>query len=268
MFSYLSLFTGGGGGVHQEGSQSLPETLCPKFFLGEYLSLWSHVPCMGYPSPVTGSAAVYPFIGVAPFFKDWVTTPPRTGARTGVHPPPPKTGVALSQDWCTPHPLNRLRCGSVPRAVSNRRTFLLILIFNSSAIIKHLIFIGLFSQYHKKVLLRERKRHTARRVVSTPSVVLTGYRPGRVLPPRRVPPPNRVAPLWTDRLMDGWKDRRVSKHYLPVVLPTRAVIISHNSVIKHFVSTAPRSVYHQRALPLRFTLSASVVMVTKIQMKI
>ena len=29
----------------------------------------------------------------------------------------------------------------------------------------------------KKVLLRERKRHTARRVVSTPSVVLTGYPP-------------------------------------------------------------------------------------------
>ena len=30
----------------------------------------------------------------------------------------------------------------------------------------------------KKVLLRERKRHTARRVVSTPSVVLPGYPPG------------------------------------------------------------------------------------------
>ena len=30
---------------------------------------------------------------------------------------------------------------------------------------------------YKKVLLRERKRHTARRVVSTPSVVLTGYPP-------------------------------------------------------------------------------------------
>ena len=31
--------------------------------------------------------------------------------------------------------------------------------------------------WNKKVLLRERKRHTARRVVSTPSVVLTGYPP-------------------------------------------------------------------------------------------
>ena len=30
---------------------------------------------------------------------------------------------------------------------------------------------------NKKVLLRERKRHTARRVVSTPSVVLPGYPP-------------------------------------------------------------------------------------------
>ena len=30
---------------------------------------------------------------------------------------------------------------------------------------------------NKKVLLREHKRHTARRVVSTPSVVLTGYPP-------------------------------------------------------------------------------------------
>ena len=34
-------------------------------------------------------------------------------------------------------------------------------------------------QYNKTVLLRERKRHTARRVVSTPSVVLTGYPPPR-----------------------------------------------------------------------------------------
>ena len=31
--------------------------------------------------------------------------------------------------------------------------------------------------FNKKVLLRERKRHTARRVVTAPSVVLTGYPP-------------------------------------------------------------------------------------------
>ena len=42
---------------------------------------------------------------------------------------------------------------------------------------------------NKKVLLRERKRHTARRVVSTPSVVLTGYPP-----PGGVPGPDRVPP--------------------------------------------------------------------------
>ena len=64
---------------------------------------------------------------------------------------------------------------------------------------------------NKKVLLYERKRHTARRVVSTPSVVLTGYPPVLVLggtlpggyptwvPPGRVPPgagypPGRVSP--------------------------------------------------------------------------
>ena len=45
-------------------------------------------------------------------------------------------------------------------------------------------------KHNKKVLLRERKRHTARRVVSTPSVVLTGYPPpGGVPGPDRVPPP-------------------------------------------------------------------------------
>ena len=36
---------------------------------------------------------------------------------------------------------------------------------------------------NKKVLLRERKRHTARRVVSTPSVVLPGYPPQAGYPP-------------------------------------------------------------------------------------
>ena len=41
---------------------------------------------------------------------------------------------------------------------------------------------------NKKVLLRERKRHTARRVVSTPSVVLPGYPPpGGVLDPGTPP---------------------------------------------------------------------------------
>ena len=31
-------------------------------------------------------------------------------------------------------------------------------------------------------------------------------------------------PVWTDRLMDGWTDRHVSKHYLPVVLRTRSAM--------------------------------------------
>ena len=135
--------------------------------------------------------------------------------------------------------------------------------------------VRLNNNINKKVLLRERKRHTARRVVTTPSVVLTGYLPdlagGGTLPgypttgypPGREPPqagPGRVppvltwpggyptwVPLWAgyppgkvpplaapgrvppppqvDRQIDGWKDRRVSKHYLPVVLRTRAVKI-------------------------------------------
>ena len=41
---------------------------------------------------------------------------------------------------------------------------------------------------NKKVLLRERKRHTACRVASTPYVVLTGYPPSQGTPPARVPP--------------------------------------------------------------------------------
>ena len=116
---------------------------------------------------------------------------------------------------------------------------------------------------NKKVLLRERKRHTARRVVTTPSVVLTGYPPPRSWPgpggvPSRqgTPPPAGYPPAgyppWLDLAgypppclphgilgnvakhygiwvppcgqTDGWKDRRVSKDYLPVVLRTRAVI--------------------------------------------
>ena len=52
------------------------------------------------------------------------------------------------------------------------------------------------NRFNKKVLLRERKRHTARRVVTTPFVVLTGYPPppaGYPLPPgwtwQGTPPP-------------------------------------------------------------------------------
>ena len=87
----------------------------------------------------------------------------------------------------------------------------------------------------KKVLLRERKRHTARRVASTPYVVLTGYPPppsqgtprpgytppGQGTPLPRVPPPagpGRVPPpSWTwqgtpPRLPHGILGN-VAKHY-------------------------------------------------------
>ena len=118
---------------------------------------------------------------------------------------------------------------------------------------------------YKKVLLRERKRHTARRVVSTHSVVLswltppgwltplagwpppswltslTGWpRPCWLTPPTGwpplladppplpadLPPPPAESADWpppVDRQNHGWMDRHVSKHYLPVVLRTRAV---------------------------------------------
>ena len=47
---------------------------------------------------------------------------------------------------------------------------------------------------NKKVLLSERKRYTARRVVSTPSVVLTGYHPH---PDLARGYPTLVLPSWT-----------------------------------------------------------------------
>ena len=111
---------------------------------------------------------------------------------------------------------------------------------------------------NKKVLLRERKRHTARHVASTPYVVLswltppppgwTWPPPGRLdlTPPLAgwtwLPPPGRLdltppsqldlTPLPGPDPPPGWldltppreqTDRHVSKHNLPVVLRTRAV---------------------------------------------
>ena len=82
---------------------------------------------------------------------------------------------------------------------------------------------------NKKVLLRECKRHTAHRVVSTPSVVLTGYPPSWPgwgvpgYPSGRVPPrqgtPQQGTPPWLD--LAGYPPRclphgilgNVAKHY-------------------------------------------------------
>ena len=107
---------------------------------------------------------------------------------------------------------------------------------------------------NKKVLLRERKRHTARRVASTPYVVLTGYPPpppAGYPPPRQGKPPPAGYPPGLD--LAGYPPppqwlphgilENVAKHYgiwvspppgvnkltkwnyyLPVVLRTRAVI--------------------------------------------
>ena len=106
-----------------------------------------------------------------------------------------------------------------------------------------------FNPTNKKVLLRERKRHTARHVASTPYVVLSWLTPpppprldltpppsplaGPDPPPRRLDltPPPRLSwptdptpppPPWTDRFVDG--QTRV-KTLPSLVLRTRAVKI-------------------------------------------
>ena len=64
---------------------------------------------------------------------------------------------------------------------------------------------------NKKVLLRERKRHTARRVVSTPYVVLTGYPPQPGYPPWPGYPPGQGTPCQgTPRA--GYPPARVPPH--------------------------------------------------------
>ena len=106
----------------------------------------------------------------------------------------------------------------------------------------------------KKVLLRERKRHTDRGVSSTPICFpkwgtplpqpgptggggLTGGYPlarsdrggtrGGVPPLNWGTPPPGWTWTWLCGQTDGWMDgRHVSKHYLPVVLRTRSVKIA------------------------------------------
>ena len=105
---------------------------------------------------------------------------------------------------------------------------------------------------NKKVLLRERKRHTDRGVSSTPSVILyeVGYPPPQPgltegVPPHWGTPPGQVlggvtrpppgldlagvpppppGPGWGTPPPPPGVDRHVSKHYLPIVLRTRSVI--------------------------------------------
>ena len=63
---------------------------------------------------------------------------------------------------------------------------------------------------HKKVLLRERKRHTARRVVTTHSVVLSWLTPPPLLVGLTPPPPRldltHPSTGWTDPPPAGWTD--------------------------------------------------------------
>ena len=63
-----------------------------------------------------------------------------------------------------------------------------LLLFYTFPCIEYIIF------SNKKVLLRERKRHTARRVASNPYVVLTGYPPSQGTPPWPGYPPGQGTP--------------------------------------------------------------------------
>ena len=119
---------------------------------------------------------------------------------------------------------------------------------------------------NKKVLLRERKRHTARCVANTRYVVLTGYPPGGVpgqvpppggpgtppggvrVPPRgvRVPPggvPSQVPPRGGSGYPPGqvppplWTDKHLWKQYLPVVLRTRAVTNRFSPMLQQVVQS-------------------------------
>ena len=126
---------------------------------------------------------------------------------------------------------------------------------------------------NKKVLLRERKRHTARHVASTPYVVLTGYPPpwpgrgggeypdpppGRVpLPPPagpgRVPPPPSGCPMafWEmlQSIMGYWYpppppgvDKLTKWNYcLPVVL--RTAVINSRKLLRHSCVTDKKNVW-------------------------
>ena len=170
------------------------------------------------------------------------------------------------------------------------------LIWNCFRWISRISITTLASYQYKKVLLRERKRHTDRRLWSTPSVNRSGVPPCRGTPsphwgtphqgtPVGVPPsgyppgwgiPHQGTPCWdthphqgTPHLgtphqgiphlgspgqgtappirvpspgpgsgtparcgqTDGWIDRHVSKHYLPVVLRTRSVKMTAEIVL-------------------------------------
>ena len=62
---------------------------------------------------------------------------------------------------------------------------------------------------NKKVLLRERKRHTARRVASNPYIVLTGYSPPAGHPPGQGTPPQPGYPPWPGYPPPGYPPARV-----------------------------------------------------------
>ena len=88
---------------------------------------------------------------------------------------------------------------------------------------------------NEKVLLRERKRHTARHVVSTPSVVLPGYPPGGV--PGQVPPEGGGQAPPRGRGVPSQVPRGVPGQVPPGGYPVRYPLLPHGilgNVAKHY----------------------------------
>ena len=136
--------------------------------------------------------------------------------------------------------------------------------------IVHIAFLDVWRVYfdictsRKKVLLRERKRHTARRVSSTPSAALSGY-----LPRPEVPTltggyqpwlggtyPGWGYPISGHGAIPSWVPHLVLVRYPPGVnrqmpvktvpspiLQMRAVIKQHIKVRSHLTTTMLRLVY-------------------------
>ena len=138
MFSVCPPLGGGGGGGEGYHSPRLfPRSLVPGLFQGgtlvpgSFQGLWFLVLSGGTPVPGGG----YPSPGQGVPQSQWRGTPVLAGgtaqARTGVGYPPARTGVGYppwsGQAWGTPPPLGTgYTVGGMPRAVSRRRTFLIV----------------------------------------------------------------------------------------------------------------------------------------------
>ena len=110
--------------------------------------------------------------------------------------------------------------------------FLLSSICKASVLIERvLLFKGLFQNSNKKVLLRERKRHTARKRAQDDDPLPAGWTWPPPLSAGPDPPPH-----WLELTPPSPGVDRQTKwnYYIPVVLRTRAVNIARSFIIKIF----------------------------------